>query len=106
MQWEKQVGYVSKKHKIDLTDWATIFRTIKESGFNVIIENENPEDETFDIGPIIRITKTAVHIQYFNAQGFLDSETTKITFDKITIAKFDDHYVNVFSKYLRQRKSK
>ncbi len=106
MQWEKQVDNVSKKHKIDLTDWISIFKTIKKAGFNVIIENENPEDESFDIGPIIKTTKTAVYIQYFNAKGYLDSKPTKITFDKITIAKFDDHYVNVFSKYLRHRKSK
>ncbi len=106
MRWEKKVEEVSKKYKIDLTDWTSIFKTIKKAGFNVIIENENPDDESFDIGPIIKIIKTAVYIQYFNAKGYLDSEPTKITFDKITITKFDDHYINVFSKYLRQRKSK
>lgn len=106
MQWEKQVDNVSKKHKIDLTDWISIFKTIKNAGFNVIIENENPEDDSFDIGPIIKTTKTAVYIQYFDAKGYLDNEPTRISFDKITIAKFDDHYINVFSKYLRQRKSK
>jgi len=93
-----------KKHKIDLTDWITIFKTIKKSGFNVIIENEDPDDKSFDIGPIIKVTKTAVYIQYFNAKGYLDTEAIKIAFNKITIAKFDDHYINVFSKYLRQRK--
>ncbi len=62
MQWEKQVDNVSKKHKIDLKDWISIFKTIKKAGFNVVIENENPEDESFDIGPIIKTTKTAVYI--------------------------------------------
>ena len=106
MRLEKQVDNVFNKHKIDLTDWKSIFKTIKKVGFNVIVENENPEDESFDIGPIIKITKTAVYIQYFNAKGYLNTEPTKITFDKITIAKFDDQYVNVFSKYLRKRKAK
>lgn len=105
MQWEKQVENVSKKYIIDLTNWTTIFKTIKKTGFNVIIENENPNDETFDIGPIVKTTDSAVYIRYFNAKGILDNEITKITFDKITIAKFDDHYVNIFSKYLRKRKS-
>lgn len=105
MQWEKQVENVSKKYIIDLTNWTTIFKTIKKTGFNVIIENENPNDETFDIGPIVKTTDSAVYIWYFNAKGILDNEITKITFDKITIAKFDDHYVNIFSKYLRKRKS-
>ncbi len=106
MRWEKLIDTVSKRHKIDMKSWTTIFRTIKKAGFNVIIENENPNDEIFNIGPIIKITRTAVYIQYFSAKGFLESETTKITFDKITIAKFDDNYINVFSKYLRQHKTK
>jgi hypothetical protein len=106
MQWEKQVGNVSRKHDVDLTDWTSIFKTIKKAGFNVIVENENPEEETFDIGPIIKTTKTAVYILYFDAKGYLEQEPTKISYDEITIAKFDDHYVNVFSKYLRHRKSK
>lgn len=62
MQWEKQVENVSKKYIIDLTNWTTIFKTIKKTGFNVIIENENPNDETFDIGPIVKTTDSAVYI--------------------------------------------
>ncbi|HLP34248.1 MAG TPA: hypothetical protein VK202_12280 [Bacteroidia bacterium] len=104
MELEKLTDFVSAKHKIDLTNWTTIFKTIKNAGFNVIIENENPDDDTFDIGPIIRTSKTAVTIQYFNAKGYLDKEPTRITFDKITLVKFDDHYINIFSKHLRQRK--
>nr|HMU05913.1 hypothetical protein [Saprospiraceae bacterium] len=80
--------------------------TIKKAGFNIIIENENPEDYSFDIGPITKTIQNAVYIKYFNAKGYLNNQSTKITFDKITIAKFDDHYINVFSKYLRQRKPK
>lgn len=106
MRWEKQTDHVFKKHSIDLSNWPTIFRTIKKAGFQVIIENENPDDETFDIGPIIKVGKTAVYTRYFSASGYLESEITKITFDKITIVKFDDHYINVFSKYLRERKQK
>lgn len=106
MDWENQTDNVKKKHNIDLTNWTTIFRTIKKAGYNVIIENEDPEDKTFDIGPIIKTTKSAVYINYFNAKGILDTEITKIPFDKITIAQFDNNYINVFSKYLRQQKAK
>lgn len=104
--WEKEVELVSKKYDIDLMDWTTIFKTIKKTGLNVIIENEDPNDESFDIGPIIRITKTAVFIRYFNARGYLNAEPTKIRYDQITIVQFDNPYINVFSKYLRERKDK
>lgn len=106
IRWEKQLENVVKKHDIDLSNWTSVFRSIKKAGFNVIIENERPGDETFDIGPILKTTKTAVYIRYFNASGYLDDEITKIPFDKITLVQFDNRYINVFSKYLRKRKQK
>jgi hypothetical protein len=68
MQWENQINNVTKKYKIDLTDWTSIFKSIKNAGLPIILENEIPDDKSFDIGPIIKTTKTAVYIQYFNAQ--------------------------------------
>lgn len=106
MHWEGIVDAVENKHKIDLTSWATILKSIKKLGYNVIIENENPEDETFDIGPITRITKSSVYIRYFNAKGIFNEDTTRINWDLITIVKFDTKYVNIFSKYLREPKRK
>jgi hypothetical protein len=97
---------IEKKHKIDLTSWATIFKSIKKSGFNVIVENEDPENTTFDIGPITKITKSSVYVRYFNAVGILNEQATKINWNFITIVKFDDKYTNMFSKYLRETKNK
>ncbi|MDP1817980.1 MAG: hypothetical protein Q8K92_26240 [Leadbetterella sp.] len=91
---------------MDLTSCATILKSIKKLGFNVIIENENPADETFDIGPITKITKSSVYVRYFNAKGILNEEATKINWDLITIVKFDTKYINIFSKYLREPKPK
>ncbi len=100
------VDRIENKHRIDLTSWATIFKSVKKLGFNVIIENENPEDETFDIGPITKITKSSVYVRYFNAKGILNEGTTKINWDLITIVRFDTKYINIFSKYLREPKRK
>lgn len=106
MSKEKLVPPDFKKYNVDLTSWTTVFKTIKEAGFNVIIENEDPADKTFDIGPIIRTTDHAVYIRYFNSLGYLDKEPTKIPFTKITLAKFDSLYINIFAKHLRARSSK
>ncbi len=106
MSLEGLVDKVQNNHKIDLTSWNSILKSIRKIGLNVIIENENPDDMSFDIGPITRITESAVYIRYFNAQGFLDSESTKITWDLITNVRFDTRYINTFSKYLRKRKTK
>jgi len=106
MALEGMVGKIQNKYKIDLTNWNSVFKSIQKLGFNVIIENEDPEDYSFDIGPITKITDSAVYVRYFDAKGFLDIEITKITWDLMTIVKFDTRYINIFSKYLRERKIK
>ena len=104
MHWEKLTDKIIKKYNINLSNWESIFKSIKKLNLNVIIENEDPNDCSFDIGPITKVSKEAVYIRYFNAQGFLDIEPTKIIWSYITIVKFDDRYINTFSKYLRDRK--
>jgi hypothetical protein len=97
---------VVNKHRIQLKNWKTIFTSIKKLNFNVIVQSEKPNDEDFNIGPITKITEKSVYIQYFNPKCYIDSESTKIDFSKITIASFDDIYINTLSKYLRKRKPK
>ncbi|MES2826679.1 MAG: hypothetical protein V4687_00925 [Bacteroidota bacterium] len=101
MRSEKVSDEINYTHKVDLTNWSTIFTTIKELGFNVIIKNEHPEEGTFDIGPIIKITAKSVRIRYFNAEGYLSPYTTKFKWKHISVVTFDDRYINVFSKYLK-----
>ena len=103
MNAEGLVQGIHNKHKINLSSWESIFRSIKKAGLNVIVENEDPEDNSFDIGPIIRVTNSAVSIRYFNAKGYLDDKPTSIKWRLITIVRFDEHYINTFSKYLRER---
>lgn len=92
---------VERKHIVDLSNWETILKSIKKLNFNVIIKNENPDEDTFDIGPIIKVTKNAVYIRYFDAAGILDDELTKIDWKNITLLSFDDIYVNTLSKYIK-----
>lgn len=79
---------------------------MKKLNINVIIENEDPDDYSFDIGPITEVSDEAVYIRYFDAKGLLNEESTEISWDKITKVEFDSRYINVFSKYLRERKRK
>jgi len=106
MHLEGVTDHVSNKYEIDLTTWTSIFKSLRVLKLNVIIENEDPSDKSFDIGPITKVTKTAVYVRYFDSRGYLDNEPTKIPFDLLTIVKFDGRYVNIMSKYLRERKSK
>lgn len=103
---EKLIEPNIKVHNIDLSSWKTVFESISKLGFNVIVRNEYSEDDTFDIGPIIKITSEKVDINYFDAKGNLDTEITEIPWNKITLVEFDDIYINLMSKYLKKSKPK
>lgn len=106
MIWEKEYDKVGIPYKINLSDWQSMFKSIKTLDLGVIVECEHPKIETFTIGPIIKASKTAVHILYFNAKGISDEKPTSVAYNEISKVMFDDRYVNVFSKYLRQRKKR
>jgi hypothetical protein len=106
MKWEKEIDKVSLAHKIDLTSWQTIFKSIKKTGLGVIVECEDPDIDTFTIGPVVRTSKKLVYILYFGATGISDDKPTSIDYASITNVRFDDRYINVFSKYVRHKKKK
>ena len=87
---------------VDMTDWQTIFTSLKEKKLNVIVENEKAEEneDSFVIGKIIKATKTKVVMQHFDAEGVWEEELYEIPYSKITSVSFDTRYINVFSKYL------
>lgn len=92
---------VKLKYKIDLTSWKTLSEDIKQTGLTIISECEHPDHNYFCIGELKRVNKNSISIRYFNAEGKLDKENTKHKFEEITKLSFDDHYANVFSKYVK-----
>ncbi|MCA0133890.1 hypothetical protein [Winogradskyella alexanderae] len=106
MLLENEKKNIGIKTKVDLTNWKSIFQSLRKKKKNVVVECENPKIDSFTIGPIKRITDKSVFIQYFNATGFLDEKPTKIEFKNISKIMFDDRYVDIFSKYTRERKKK
>ncbi len=96
---EKESKKIGIKYAVNLSSWMTIFHSIKSRKLNVIIECENPDNYSFDIGPISEIKKTSVCIQYMNGRGIIDKEPTNINFKLITKIMFDDRYINTLSKY-------
>ena len=102
----KSEGLLNKvkiKYKIDLKNWNSIANDIKKTELTVISECEHPKQNYFCIGKLKRIHKKSISIRYFNAEGILDEKNTKHKFEDITKLSFDDHYANVFSKYLTEK---
>jgi hypothetical protein len=102
MQQEGEFDKIEYIYKIDLTSWTTIFNSLKTQNLMPIIEDEIKGG--FLIGEIKEIKPKSVMIHYFNGQGILDKEWTKKRFKEITKIQFDNHYINVFKKYLKKNK--
>lgn len=87
---------------IDMSDWQTIFTSLKEQDKNIIVENEKAEEneDSFVIGRIIKATKTKVVMQHFDAEGIWEEELYEIPYSKITSVSFNTRYVDIFSKYI------
>ena len=99
---EEKISERILEPNIDMSDWQTIFTSLKEQNKNIIVENEKvqEDDYSFVIGRIIKVTKTKVVMQHFDADGIWEEKLYEIPYSKITSVSFDTRYVNVFSKYL------
>ena len=87
--------------KIGIATWEKVYISLKDLNKNLIVENEKAEDENFFIiGRIIKVTKTKVLMQHFDAEGVWEEEFYEIPFPKITSVSFGTRYVETFSKYL------
>ncbi|UEG53876.1 hypothetical protein LLH06_02665 [Mucilaginibacter daejeonensis] len=104
MAMEKLSGRVVLKYHVSLDSWPSIFRSLQDQELTVIVECEDPDDKSFDIGPIIKIEQETIHVQNFDALGFFDLEPSIIAYGKITKVQFNGRYENIFSKYTRHRK--
>lgn len=92
-------------HKdISLTTWQDIFKDLKSFDYHVIVECEDKDEPDFVIGPIKRITKEKVGIQYYDPTGKLENGMTTIKYSDITIVRFGDRYSTTFRKYLKPKK--
>ena len=104
----KEEGLLDKQYgipqSISLKSWQDIFADLKKLDYHVIIECEDKEEPDFVIGPIKRVDKRKVRVQYYDPTGKLDDKLTAIKFDDITIVKFGDRYSTTFRRYLKQNK--
>jgi len=96
-------GYGIDKN-ISLKSWQSIFSDLKKSDYHVIIECQDREEATFDIGPIKKALKGSVSIQHYDATGQLENKLTPIKYPDITTVQFGDNYSMTYRKYLKPAK--
>ncbi len=84
---------------LDLTNWATVLSSLKRLKKFVTVEDER--EEVFLIGPIRRINKLSVTVDYFDGAGkWLTQE--RIDYVDITSVSFDTRYISMHQKYIKK----
>ena len=101
-EYPKEEFELDKNLKIDLSDWVTLFQSLKNAEKVIISECEKRKHNYFAIGSIHHADDEFVYINYLDAQGRLDKEPVDHKFKWITKVTFDDNYSKVFSKYTRE----
>ncbi|MBZ9685330.1 hypothetical protein G9F72_003065 [Clostridium estertheticum] len=93
-----------KTPNIDISNWETVFATLKKMNKNIIVECESLfEDECeFVIGRIDSVFKKFAYVCHFDADGIWQEEPFKIPYTGITSVTFGTRYVETFSKYLNE----
>ncbi|MCL2646933.1 MAG: hypothetical protein FWD61_07990 [Phycisphaerales bacterium] len=88
-----------------LNDWPDLFHYFRRERKLIQVEFfETAEpgfsDEAFAVGKITGLSARSVAVLNFDAAGQWDSEATVIAYDNIKRIRFDNEYINIFSKYL------
>jgi len=88
-----------------LNDWPELFQYFRRAQKLVQVEHFDTvepgfSDEAFTVGKITGLSARSVAIRNFDTAGQWDSEATVIAYDNIKRIRFDNEYINIFSKYL------
>ena len=100
LKHENALASIHPDLSIDLSDYPSLFSSLKRAHAFIIVENERPGANEFLIGPIARINKSSVSIRYFDACGKWIEGSHRISFDAITCVQFGCNYIKIHRKYI------
>ena len=91
---------MSEAPEIEISSWEKVFFFFKKT--KEIIITEIGEEDSINIGRVVKVTKENLFMQCFSPVGIWDEVEWAEPFINITSIKFRNHYTNIFSKYFQQ----
>lgn len=85
--------------RLDLAD--EMFEDLLAAKLPLIVEGEDPDDEFFYIGNLVRVGKKSLSIHHFDATGRWDEMPSLLSYEGITRVTFGSEYINTFARYTR-----
>jgi hypothetical protein len=92
---------LNKSKSLDflLSDFKEMFVDLEQKGKAIIIERLYEKESKFHIGPISKVEKKKVFINYFSAKGEFDLIPLVSKFKEITYFRIESPYANLYHKY-------
>lgn len=90
-----------EKPPVDMTDWRSIFESLKAMDRFIIVEDER--NGQFVIGEIRDVRNNKLFFKGFDADGVWDADEDEIPFTQITSISWGTRYVDTWERYLRNR---
>ena len=89
---------ISNAPRVDLTDWGTVFRPLRETG--EIVSVDIGRDGYIDVGRIMEVTDDGIEMRRFDATGVWDQENWYNAYEDLIGVELRSHYIQTFAKYL------
>ena len=88
--------------ELDITDWPSVFRTLRQYGNIVIVECEKlaKKNERYAIGRIEKAGKKQVTIRYYGPDTAWEDKRWKIPYENITWVTTSSRYTEVLDRYV------
>jgi hypothetical protein len=71
---------------------------------HAILECEALDEPEFYLGELVSVDEGAVSLRYITVTGVVESATTEVPLEDITIVRFDERYIRYFAKYARDER--
>lgn len=89
---------LSDSSDINISNWTTVFTSIKELEYIVIVDIG--KEDAVIVGRVASILEDSVRMHCFSPTGVWDDEEWAEPYKNITGIKFKNHYTNIYTKYL------
>jgi hypothetical protein len=103
MVWRGLVETVGINYPIDLTNWESIFESLKKFNLSVIIEFNN--SITSD-SSVIKTSSQSVYIQTIDSKNSTGKEAVEVAFESISNVQFSTKVIHKKSRQPAKRKVK